>query len=80
MNALLFATTVKVVDFSGVGVFLKKMVEASVANERDGVMFGKVVDCVARAIMEDLAICCYLDCGSKRKGSGWEREWIREER
>ena len=36
VNALLFATMAKVVDFC--------IVEVSVANEREGVVFGKAVD------------------------------------
>lgn len=50
------------------------IVEASVANERGGLWFGKPVDCVARAITDVSAIS---GRAIKREGSGWARTWIR---
>ena len=49
------------------------------ANERGGVIFGKVVDCVASALRTQ-AMCCRSFYESKREGLGFERKQMREGR
>ena len=68
---LLLATMANVVDLCGAG--WRKVVEASVAKQREGVAFGKMADCVARAATEASVIACLSDRVMKREGSGWQR-------
>ena len=47
--------------------------EASVAKQCGGAVFGKVVDCVARAVTDASAMFYLMGRAMKREGSGWER-------
>ena len=56
------------------------LLTASVVNERDRVVFGNAVDWVVSANIEDSAMCFCSGLVSKREGSGWVRQFIREGR
>ena len=70
-NALLFAMTANVVDFYGAEGH--EIVDASVAKHCGGGVFGKAVDCAARAVTDASAMLCLSGRAMKREGLGWER-------
>jgi hypothetical protein len=77
VKALLLATTANVVEeWDGKS---EEIVETSVAKMKGGVLLGKEVDCVARAMMESSAID-FRWVGERRRedwdnNRAWRRGW-----